>query len=86
MFGVGYVSSNVSYFKGVQSFDAETTRAMGEAFDDICKHLHDRGQPEIVRDVIAKQIIEAAKRGERDPSRLRDSVLASFGLKPTTTG
>jgi hypothetical protein len=54
---------------------------MAEAFDEVCKHLHDRGQPEIVREVIANHIIEVARRGERDPIRLRDAVLASFGLQ-----
>ena len=61
-------------------FNAEAAQAINEAFDQVCKHLHDTGQPEIVREVIAKQIIEAAKRGERDPARLRDYVLESFGL------
>jgi hypothetical protein len=62
------------------AFEPETTLAMGEAFDEVCRHLHDRGQPKVVRDVIAKQIIEAAKHGERDPARLRDSVMAKFGF------
>jgi hypothetical protein len=61
--------------------DAETTRAMDDAFDQICQHLQDTGQPEIVREVIANKIIDAAKRGERDPGRLRDIVLGSFGLQ-----
>jgi hypothetical protein len=32
---------------------------------------HDKGQPTIVYEVIAKRIIDAAKNGERDPVRLR---------------
>jgi hypothetical protein len=47
----------------------------------VCKYLNDRGQPKVVRDVIAKQIIEAAKHGERDPAKLRESVMATFGFK-----
>jgi hypothetical protein len=61
--------------------DAETARAMDEAFDQICQHLQDTGQPDIVREVIANRIIDEAKRGERDPARLRDIVLVSFGLQ-----
>jgi len=35
---------------------------MGEAFDAACEELHDKGQPIIVYEVIAKRIIDAAKR------------------------
>jgi hypothetical protein len=76
------MSSAGSLFKEVGVFDAESTQAMSQAFDEVCKHLHDRGQPDIVRDVIAARVIEAAKQGERDPARLRDMVLASVGLTP----
>jgi hypothetical protein len=61
--------------------DAETARVMNEAFDQICQHLQDTGQPEIVHEVIAEKIVAAAKRGERDPVRLRDIVLGSLGLQ-----
>jgi hypothetical protein len=64
-----------------QPFDADFAHAVAEACNQVCKHLHDRGQPEIVREVIAERIINAAKAGERDPTRLRDIVLASFGLQ-----
>ena len=37
---------------------------MGEAFDNACSQLHDRGQPAIVYEVIAKRIIDAAEAGE----------------------
>jgi type III secretion system FlhB-like substrate exporter len=35
----------------------------------------------IVYGIIAKRIIEAAKKGERDPIRLRDAGLAALGYK-----
>jgi hypothetical protein len=37
--------------------------------------LDDAGQPKIVLDVIAERIIEAARRGERDPVRLTKAAL-----------
>jgi hypothetical protein len=61
-------------------FDDCATQIMGEAFDSACKELHDRGQPTIVYEVIAKRIIEAAKNGERDLVRLRNAGLAALGL------
>jgi len=61
-------------------FDDDATRIMGEAFDSACKTLHDRGQPQIVYEVIAKRIIQAARNGERDPVRLRNAGLAGLRL------
>ena len=52
---------------------------MGEAFDAACKGLQDGGQPDLVREIIAKRIIKAAMQGERDPVRLRDAGLAALG-------
>ena len=51
---------------------------MGEAFDAACEELHDRGQPFIVREVIAKRIIHAADSGERDPIRLRETAAVAL--------
>jgi hypothetical protein len=59
-------------------FDDRVTEILGEAFDGACKALHDRGQPPIVYEVIAKRIMDAAKKGERDPVRLRDAGLAGI--------
>jgi hypothetical protein len=63
------------------AFDDHATKAMGEAFDAACIALHDSGQPQIVYEVIAKRIIDAAKSGERDVDRLRDAGLAALGLR-----
>ena len=67
--------------KGGTVFDDPATQILGEAFDNACKELHDKGQPTIVYEVIAKRIIDAAKKGERDPVQLRNIGLAAFGLK-----
>ena len=61
-------------------FDDHATSILGEAFDAACKELHDKGQPTIVYEVIAKRIIDAAKKGERDPVRLRNAGLAALGF------
>ena len=67
--------------KGGTVFDNQATQILGEAFDSACKELHDKGQPTIVYEVIAKRIIDAARKGERDPVRLRNIGLAAFGLR-----
>lgn len=67
--------------KGGTVFDDPATEILAEAFDCACKELHDTGQPTIVYEVIAKRIIDAARKGERDPVRLRNIGLAAFGFK-----
>ena len=47
------------------AFDDYATAVMGEAFDSARKDLHDTGQPEIVYEVIARRIIDEAKKGEK---------------------
>ena len=38
------------------AFDHNATRAMGKAFDRACHSLHDIGQPDLVREIIANEI------------------------------
>jgi hypothetical protein len=61
-------------------FDDAATLAMGEAFDRTCESLRIVGATDPVREIIAKQIIDAAKNGERDPARLYDQALIIFGI------
>ena len=63
---------------GLNALGPETTAAMGEAYEAALKDLHDTGQPQIVRDVIAERIVAAAKLGERDPVRLQEAALAGM--------
>ena len=59
-------------------FEPQAIAAMSEAFDAACKELHDSGQPEIVREVIAKRIIQLATTGELNPFRLREAALVGL--------
>jgi hypothetical protein len=61
-------------------FDDEVTQIVGDAFDAACKELQDSEQPAIVYEVVAKRIMDAAKNGERDTTRLRDAGLAALGM------
>jgi hypothetical protein len=58
------------------AFDPEAVAAMTEAFEAACEVLQDAGQPDVVREIIAKRIVAAATVGERDPVRLRAAALA----------
>ncbi len=65
-------------------FDDELAGLMGEAYDAACGDVADNRQPEVVREIIARRIIEAARKGERDPIRLRNAGLASLGIGQRT--
>jgi len=59
-------------------FDPETTRILGNAFDAACALVGRTPRPTATWEAIAKNILEAAKQGERDPRRLRDAGLAAL--------
>ena len=62
------------------SFDPEAVRLLGQAFDHACGEIHANGQPSLIREIIAKRIIELASDGERDPIKLSEAALTSLGL------
>ena len=74
------MSESIVPYLNDAAFDSEITRAMGEAYDRVRKSLHDKGQPGVVQDIIARRIIEIARSGERDPSLLCERVLLTFGI------
>jgi hypothetical protein len=68
------------YFR-CAAFDPDMTHVMGEAFDRACKDLQVVGQPDIVKELIASRIINAARDGERDPRRLYEQALNASGFR-----
>jgi hypothetical protein len=70
--------SIVPFFQGAQ-FDAETTSAMGQAFDAICGGYAGPNH-HVVREVIAMRILAAAATGERDPAKLCASARTALGI------
>jgi hypothetical protein len=62
------------------SFDAETVRIMGEAYDAARRELQDYGQPALVNEILAKRIIDIADKGERDPKKLARRALQELGV------
>ena len=68
-------------FRSDQSFDAETTRAMGLAYDIAKVALHD--SPNLVDEVIARRIIALASSGLKDPNQLAKRALEAIGVETT---
>jgi hypothetical protein len=58
-----------------QSFDPETVRLMGVAFEIALATLRPSEYTDPLREVVARKIIELAKAGERDPERLCEGAL-----------
>lgn len=69
----------ISFFKGT-SFPPDVVAIMGDAYERACRSLHDTGQPDLVKEVIAKRIIKLANEGERDPRRLCEEALKALGV------
>ena len=59
------------------SFDPETTQLLGLAYERACESV---ASDITVREALAKRIIAAAKRGERDLERLIKYGLGKHGV------
>ena len=64
------------------AFNPEEVTMLRDVFEDtLCVlHLVERSDP--VTSLIAKKIIELARRGERDPARLRQAAVQAFSDAP----
>jgi len=66
------------------AFNPETTRLLGQAYDDAVEAVRQgyvdglQRSGSSVGPFLAARILELARRGERDPNRLRDAALASL--------
>jgi hypothetical protein len=67
--------------KNDRSFTPEDNVILVAAFEDTLKTLNliDREDP--ITTLVAQKIVEVAKKGERDPERLRVSALTSLGVE-----
>jgi hypothetical protein len=75
------VATILPFIRARADFDDETTRLMGEAFDAARASIDGQDEPELFYEIIAARIVEAARKGERDPTRLRDIALEALGYK-----
>ena len=70
----------IPFFKDC-AFNPQATQVMGAAYEKACEALHDIGQPDIVKEIIARRIIEVAQTGERDIDRLCERALLALGFR-----
>jgi hypothetical protein len=62
------------------SLDPATVTAIMAAFDEACKALGLANRDDPLTDLLARKVVEMARQGERDPTRLRNLTLQSLGL------
>ena len=72
------MSKILQFLRSDHPFDPEALRALGKGYEMALAVLHDVGQPDVVREVIAKRIVTAAQKGERDPAKLCATALSAF--------
>jgi hypothetical protein len=77
----GAAMSNVVDLFHTTAFDPETVKVLCDAYDRACQSMHDTGQPYIVSEIIALNIIALAKAGERNPDRLCEGALKALPNK-----
>lgn len=63
--------------RSTDAFSPEAIQTLIKAYDMALTSLQERGQPDVVREVVAKRIIEAAQRGVVGSASLcADALLA----------
>lgn len=63
------------------AWDPEVVAALTKAYHRATDQLRRDGYTDLVRDFIAKRILDSAQQGERDPERLCRSALAALGIR-----
>jgi hypothetical protein len=61
-----------------RAFEPEAIANMTRAYSDVCRTLGLRESDQPQTNEVAQKVIEFAQRGERDPNRLRESVLQAL--------
>ena len=74
------MSKVVALFQRTE-FGPETIDILARAYEKARKSLHDKGQPNIVQEVIVERLIAAAQAGERNPDKLCETALIALGNK-----
>ena len=68
----------LQFLRPTDVFSPEAIQTLIKAYDMALASLQDRGQPDVVREVVAKRIIEAAQKGVVDPASLCADALSAL--------
>jgi hypothetical protein len=64
------------------AFDPDAVKALTSAYESVLAALGLERRTDLLTQTIARRIIEHARRGERDPIKLRDIVLKELESSP----
>ena len=73
----------MSVLDQITYFDDKALAAMIVAYDKTCRSLQPSALHPLVREMIGKRIIDAAKLGERDAEILHQQALKTIGIEET---
>jgi hypothetical protein len=68
----------LQFIRPEKVFDHETIAVLAGAYERAISGLRARGQPEVMREIVARRIIALAAKGERDPEHLYAAALAGL--------
>jgi hypothetical protein len=74
------MSMDLSPYLAGRLFDAEATHNISGAFQAVMDALPATGQHGLVRELVAKRIIDIAGKGEREPEHIARRALEQFGF------
>ena len=60
--------------------DANTVAAMTAVFDEVCAELNLAPREDKLRDIIAHEIVDCMRKGQRDPAHIRTCTRAALHL------
>jgi 4-hydroxy-3-methylbut-2-enyl diphosphate reductase IspH len=69
---------SITQFLDGHKLDPATTRVIGVAYDMTRAALRLADRSDLINEVVAKKMIEAAKAGESDPDQLCEQVMVYF--------
>jgi len=67
-----------------QAFEPDVISAMSAAYERACGSVPKGNPGKLVRELLAKRIIELAQQGFRDPETMYAEAMNSYGLDPST--
>jgi hypothetical protein len=63
-------------------WDDRLSKAVGDAFDETIRMLNAENWPSRLKEIVAREMIQVARMGERDPGRLCERVFRRLSYEP----
>jgi hypothetical protein len=67
------------------TFEPEAVEAMGRAYESLLKDLGLADRTDPLTEIVAREILKIASRGERNPAEIRAKVLSALGDAPRSS-